>query len=293
MYAFGMKFAFAAQFTVESLSAHLLPDKLVRAGIPVLSARTLRKNTLEVRIRAKDVKKTFAILRGSCYNIENLRYCGLSRLLLTAFRAAGLLFGALLFLGAVLFSESRVLRVEVVGGGAYYAREVVAALREEGVGFLSPMPKDTGRITARILALPRVEFCAFKRRGSTLTVEVQCAESAAPIAGMPLVSSVSGVISELIVLRGTPCVNVGDAVEAGQTLVENYALAGEEKLPVLVLAKAKIKREVDTVYALSEAQAAAQALLDYGEFTEIHTSKTQRGWRVWGVAEITVSLNLA
>ncbi len=282
-----------ARFTVRSLSAQCVPDKLARAGVPVLCVRMRQKNTVEVHIRAKDVKKTFAILRGSCYNIENLGYFGLARLGANAVRAAGLLFGAVLFLAAVLFCESRVLAVEVVGGGAYYAREVLSVLEEEGVGRFAPMPKDTGRLTARILRLRNVEFCSFKRRGGILTVEVQCAESEAPIAGMPLVSSVSGVISELIVLRGTACVSVGDAVEKGQLLVENYSMTGDKKTPVIVIAKAGIVREIDAVYALEgEAQAAAQAALDFGEFREIHISKTKGGWRVQGTAEVVCALNL-
>lgn len=283
----------SAVFTVESLSAARVPDKLAREGIPVLSVRPCGKNRIEVQIRAKDVEKTFAILRGSCYNIGGLQYCGLSRLFRGLPRAAGLLFGALLFLGLVLFFEGRVLEVEVVGGGAYYAREVVALLKEEGVGVLSPMPRDTGRLVSRVLGLPGVEFCACKKRGGVLTVEVQCAENAAPIADMPMVSTVSGIVTELVVLRGTACVNVGDRVEKGQTLVENYSLVGEEKRPTAVLAKAKIAREVDMTYALSEAQALAKALLEFGDFTEIHTEKTQTGWRIYGTAEVTVSLNLA
>ncbi len=279
-------------FTVRSLSAHRAVEKLARAGVAVRACRPLQKNAVDLKIRAKDAKKSFAILRGSCYNIENIRYCGSARLLREAVRAAGLLLGALFFLFAVRFAEGRVLAVEFTGSGAYYQREIEAMLREEGVGPFSPMPADTARLTARVLSLPRVEFCAFKKRGGVLTVEVQCTDGVEPIAGMPLTSNVSGVVETLVVIRGTPLVEEGAAVEKGDLLVGDYLLVGEEKLPALVIAKAVIRRDISVEYELGEAQAIAQALLDFGELAELHTGKTEKGWRVEGVARTTVSLNL-
>ena len=279
-------------FYVSSLSAYRAVEKLRRADIPVLSCREVQKNVLDLHIRAKDMKKGFAILQDSCYNIENIRYFGVENLRRKAIAAAGLLVGVLLFFGCVFFSESRVLKVEVVGSGAYYEREVRTILSEEGVGNFSAMPADTGRMTARLLALPRVEFCAFKKRGGVLTVEVQCSENIQPIAGMPLLSPVAGTIESLTVVRGTPLLNVGDAVEAGQTVVGDYFIAGENSYPSLVIARLTVRRTFSADYALSEEQALAQALLDFGEIKEVHTSKTSDGWHVEGVAFATVSLNL-
>ena len=279
-------------FEVKSLSAQRAAEKLVKEGIPVLSAREIEKNVLDLNIRTKDMKKAFAILQSSCYNIENVRYRGVARLVRQAFAASGLLAGALLFALAVFFAEGRVLKVEVTGNGAYYEREVVAILREAGVKSFSPMPKDTGALTASILALPRVEFCSFKRAGGILTVEVQCAENVVPLAGMPLTSPVTGVITELIVVRGTALFAVGDEVASGDIVIADYTLRGEEKTSVIAIGSVTVMSEFSIEYELSEEEAIAQAMLDFGENAEIHIEKTNGGWRVEGVCYKTASVNL-
>lgn len=275
----------SVQFTVRSLTVHRVPEKLLRGGVTVLACRGTEKNALEVKIARKDAEKAFAILRGSCYNIENVREVGLSRLLCAARTSAGLLAGALLFLALILFFESRVLLVRVEGSGACYEREILAILGDEGVSTLSPLPWDTGLITARVLALPRVEFCSFRSQGGILTVEVQCSENAEPIADMPLTSSVDGVVESLLVLRGRPLVSEGERVERGQTLVEGGGS--------FVVAKATISYEVRRVYAGSERAARAQAALDFGDLTKIRIGKTEQGWLAEGIARATVSRNLA
>ncbi len=275
-------------FSVRSLSASHALEKLRRAGIPVLSCRAPEKNVLELEIRRKDAKKSFAILRGSCYNIENVRPVGLTRLLAWAAEAAGLLLGILFFAAAVLFSESRVLLVKVEGSGACYEREVRAILRDCGVREFSAMPEDTGEIAARILALPRTEFCALSKRGGILTVNVQCTDSEQPIAVMPLVSTVSGRLVELVVISGTPRKQVGEEVRAGEVLVEACTEFG----PALVMARAVIEDTITAEYALPEEEARAQAFLDFGELSDLHIDKTETGWRIEGKKRTVLSLNL-
>ena len=52
----------AVEFTVESLSAYRAPDKLARAGIPVLSAKPISKTCIRLKVAGKDRKKAFAII---------------------------------------------------------------------------------------------------------------------------------------------------------------------------------------------------------------------------------------
>ncbi len=284
---------FVVSFRVTGLSSHLVADKLARAGIAVLRLTRVEKNTVEVRIRAKDRKKAFAILPRSCYNITEIRTHGLACAAQTAARSAGLLLGGVVAAALVLFAESRVLAVRVEGSGAYYEREVRAILKEEHADLFSPMPRDTARLAARVLALPRVEFCAFRREGGVLTVEVQTVQNIQPIAGMPLVSEVDGILEELIVVRGTPLLREGDEVHAGDVLVKDSAVIGGREVPSLVIASAVVSHPVSAEYAASSAEAAlSMAALEYGELTQSHTYEIQTGWRVEGVAHTTFSLNL-
>ncbi len=271
-------------FTVESLSADRAIQKLAREGIEV-SARKLQKNAVDIRIRAKDSKKSFAILQGSCYNIKNVRYYGLEKLRRAALRGMGLIVGCILFLAGTLFLESRVLTCEVVGSGAYYEREVRQILSEEGVTPLSPLPKETGHIVARVLSLPRVEFCTVAGRGGVLTVTVRCVGDIAPLAGIDLIAPASGRLEALFIVKGTPLHAVGEQVREGEAVV---AAEGG-----VVIARLAVSFPVAREYqGETEEEALGMAQFDFGDLTEIHTQKTESGWKIEGVAHVAASLNL-
>ncbi len=280
----------AVELTVEGLGVHRVLEKLARAGVETLLAEPVQKNVLKVRIRGKDRKKVFAILRGSCYNIKKVRYLGAERAVRALVRGAGLAFGVLFFLVAVPLAESRVLRVNVVGNGAYYEREVRAILARAGVKEFSAMPSQTGALSAEILSLPRVEFCSFHTAGGVLTVEVRVSDEAPALSGEPLLAPVRGVVEELVVVRGTALVSVGDAVEAGQAVVGNFTLSGEERRPAAVIARVTVRTEIAREYALGEREARAQAALDFGD-AALTWRKTDGGWFAEGSALVTGAIN--
>lgn len=276
---------FGREFTVEGLGAERAVEKLVRGGVPVLSAQKLQKNAVRIRVDGKHGKKVFAILQGSCYNITKSRPVGWERLAHSLVKHAGLLAGMALFLGAVAFFQGRVLRVSVVGSGSYYRAEVLSVLSESGTGFLSPVPAERSAITARILALPRVSFCSLSHEGGVLTVCVEVEDEAAPLVYGALCSPASGVVEALTVVRGISCVSVGDEVASGDVIVQQ---AGEDA----VIARVAVRYPVDTEYGGSEAAARAQAYLEHGEIADIQTQKTETGWRITGTALAVAERNL-
>ena len=278
---------------VEGLGVFRVVDKLARAGIEVCGARSPQKNAVEITIRGKDVPKTFAILRGSCYNIKKVRPIGAARLLAQGKRAAGLLLGGLFFLAAVCFCETRVLAVRVEGSGAYYEGEIRSLLQEEGVGVFSAPPEDTGYLVARILALPRVEFCTVGMRGGVLTVTVEAGTETVPLVPAPLCAPADGVVEELIVVRGTPLVAVGDEVRRGDVAVACRTVLGGREIPVAVMAKIAVRYGVEREYELGEREAAAQALLDFGTLENMKLQRTERGFLVTGDCIAVAAAGLA
>ncbi len=274
-----MMLAYAIE--VEGLSAYRAADRLRREGIPLLSVKKCPKNRIEIVINAKERKKVFTILRHSCYNIKKFCPVGLMRILQRAVRAVGLLFGGIVAALSVLFLQGRVLRIQVTGSGAYLEPQIVALLGEHGVGFLSPMPAGNELIPA-VLSLPRVHFVSFKGESGVLTVDVEVGEETEPLAFEPLLAPIAGTVEELVVFGGTPLVEVGGSVEKGQKLVAPYVLLGEEERPSLVIARVVVRFPVAREYALSEEGARLQALLDFGEISELHTTRTAQGWLVEG-----------
>lgn len=280
------------ELTIEGLCAYRAIDKLAAAGTPVLAAEKVRKNAVTVWVNGKDRKKVFAILQGSCYNIKKVRFRGFERVKAECIKSAGLLVGAVFFLCAVAFAQGRVLRVEIAGSGAYYAEEVKEILSLGGVKRFSSVPKDTAMLSAQILSLPRVSFCSLKLSGGVLTVNVEVSDENALLEGKPLLAPCDGVVEELVVVRGTALAEVGSSVKKGDVIVANSASGEGGTRPVIVIARVKIGFPVAAEYALTEAQALAQAYLDYGEITEIHTTKTENGWLVEGAGHAETAINL-
>ena len=225
-----MKFGKFGKLRIEvsSLSCDRVLDKLAREKIAVFSARKTRKNQISFEVLAKDSEKVFAILRGSCYNIVEVRGRGLNLFYKKCLSCVGLILGAALFCLLVLGAEKRIFRIDVVGSGAYYEPQIIKLLEEGGVKKFSEAPKETAEISAKILSLPRVSYCSIGAKGGILTVEVRVSEETVPLKSEKLSAPLSGKIEEMTVLRGTPLAAVGDEVQAGQILVENYAISNTD-----------------------------------------------------------------
>lgn len=277
---------FGAEFTVEGLSAERAVEKLAQGGVPVLSAEKIQKNAVRFRVDGKHSKKVFAILQGSCYNITKSRPVGWARAVRSLAAHAGLLAGAALFWCAVAFFQGRVLKIDVVGSGAYYRSEVLSVLTESGAGLFSPVPQEKAAITARILSFPRVSFCSLSHEGGVLTVCVEVEDEALPLAVGALTAPADGTVESLTVVRGRACVSVGDEVRAGDPVAE--PAAGEN----YAIARVAVRYAVDAEYTGSEESARAQSYLDYGEIADLQSQKTENGWRITGSALAIAAVNL-
>ena len=277
---------FGREFEIEGLGAERVAEKLVRGGVPVLGARIVQKNVVRIRVDGKHGKKVFAILQGSCYNIKKSRPVGWERVVHAFMKHAGLAVGAVLFVCAVVFFQGRILKIDVVGSGAYYRAEVLSVLSERGASFLAPVPAEKAGITARILALPRVSFCSLSHEGGVLTVRVEVEDEALPLVVGALTAPADGTVESLTVVRGRACVSVGDEVRAGDPVAE--PAAGEN----YVIARVAVRYAVDAEYTGSEESARAQSYLDYGEIADLQSQKTGNGWRITGSALAIAAVNL-
>lgn len=266
--------------------------KLAREHIPVLAARRVQKNALAVTVAAKDSKKVFAILRGSCYNVKKVRPLGAARVREAVRRSCGLVCGGALALGLVCALETRVLKVEITGSGAYYESEVLALLAEDGIGPLAPVPEKTELLTSRILELPRVSFASLRFEGGVLTVCVEVSDGETAWDRAPMKAPRAGILEELVVLRGTPCAAVGQEVEAGQTLISERVLYGEREERVIVMGYAVLRCPVEGVFAGSKEGAFDAARLAFGEDAELFSEKTEEGWRIYGTARLTIASHI-
>lgn len=278
------------QILVEGVSAFRAVDKLNGNGIGVLNARKTQKNALLIELDCKDVKKGFAILRGSCYNVKKVRDFGVLHSVRRRAPRWGLVLGAALFLACVSFAQSRVLRVDVVGSGAYYATEVLAILRENGVQTGRGFSQEESSLTAQILSLPRVSFCSIKLYGGILTVEVQVSDEGRALTSGDLLSPYTGEVRAITAVRGIPLVAVGDRVERGDALVQAKR---EDGTGIFAIASVQIAYSFRAVYTVeSREEAYGLACLEFGEIEELALRQTEGGWLAEGRSVATVAINM-
>ena len=211
---------FLVKLKIEGLYPEGVISKLKREEIPLFHVQKRDKKTLELCVERKYRKKVFTILEHSCYNIVKAEPFGLSRAVEWGKNRIGFFIGAILFALLCALSNLFILRIEVVGTGDYYRREVLSVLGENGVGIgRRYSDKNAAEITAQILAFENVSFCSLKKSGSVLRVEVQTSASTPTPQRGALVSPASGTVYSLTVIRGTAQVAEGDTVEKGQLLV--------------------------------------------------------------------------
>ena len=206
---------------VDAVSPLRAVDALARAGITVYGVQKCSPTRLKICIREKDFQKVFAILRGSCYTVKKAEDSRARKWLRRALLRPAFTAGLALFFVLAAASNFFVLRIDVVGSGARYRERAEQILAEAGIRAFAPYAADSADAARRaILDLPGVVFAAIEREGSCVTVTIEEEEEApAPAYARALYAPASGEVEELVVLRGTPTVSVGDSVTVGQELV--------------------------------------------------------------------------
>lgn len=266
--------------------------KLSRAHIALYS---LKKEGAATTFAVKDktVKKVFAIFAHPCYNVCVVKYSAARSLLMRASSRAGLLVGCAVFAAAVIFAQSFVFKVEVVGSGAYLAPQVVAILREQGAeaGKLF-RGLDRPVTISRIMSLPSVTFCSVEKRGTALIVDVECSGSPFSHAvRTPLYSPVAGQVTSVVAVCGTPRVGAGDEVNIGDELISPlYTDASGNSaeclcvgyVSILVQASVTSAAEEESEEALSSALAAVNLYSQEAEITS-YTVKTSSNGVIYTV----------
>lgn len=147
-------------------------------------------------------------------------------------RRRGLLIGPILFLLLVYLSSLFVWQVKVVGNHTVAEDEILALARRENVcvGALTSSIQEAEAQEAILANCGQLVWCGIHREGSRVTIEVvektrrrtqvkKCGD---------IVARRDGVLTELIVLRGTARKKVGDTVRQGDVLIEGIETYEEE-----------------------------------------------------------------
>lgn len=256
-------------------------------------------------VKDKDIKKVFAIFGKPCYNVKVITKSRKERILRFFKLRAGLIFGAVMFIAAVIFSNTLVLKIEISGSGSYLEPEVRRIVYDEGAREFKPLSGFNASVaTGRILALPQVTFCNIQKKGSVLAVDVQVdGEHFQSVSRKPLIADTDGIVRNVVAVCGTAAVAAGDGVKAGDTLIYAHMLAGEKIVDCIAAGYAELEcRGTTEFFAGSESEeslksAYSSLLLEDGEIlSRKHTVKPTDGGVIY-VIDFTylhkLSINLS
>lgn len=218
-------------FTVESSASTKIASAVTKSGVKILSLKKEGKNTV-IHTNFKHRPVIIALLNQLCYNYKLVSYGFMKSVKDFAARkglAAGLLAAMLFFMLTPLYT----LRIEVKGD--YPKDEVLSALESLGISAGGRAKVDCSLLEESLLKLDGVASASVEKKGTTLIVNIlsELPEQDVYIYGGtgPLVATADAVVSRQIVYSGTALHKKGQTIRAGESVIADYVLVGEEKVP--------------------------------------------------------------
>lgn len=260
--------------------------RLRRAGIAVYHAKKIEPKKLRLDVKKKDVEKVFAIFCGACYNISTysaytvtaLGERGIYKYLRIVKNRAGLVLGGLLFVATVAFFDGFVFAVDFEGANVYQ-REARIALEEQGIRLFSPYDEEGAKgVVTKLLALDGMEYCAVKKSGMRVTVELRLSPfQTAQLQSGNMQAKHSGILLSLVTLRGEAQKKAGEKVRKGEVLVsDSFTTTDGGQVRVEPIAYARVACTHESVYdAKNETEAFAKAYLALGFSGEERITKRE------------------
>ncbi len=252
--------------------------RLRRAGISLYDIQKIAQNRILFSIKRRDKEKVLTLypqnkVETTAYRVKYLHPEGFGRYVSFMQRRVGLLIGGLLCIALLLASQPLVFTVDIIGDECY-RRDVLQALDEAGIQRFAPYKKgQEDLVCAKLLAMDGVEYCAMKKTGNRLAVEIR-------LSSFPKVKTETGkmqakhdgTVLSMTVLRGSPQKQIGDTVRKGETLVEDHFITedgGQVRVEIIARVCLACTWEGE-IEANSEEEAFAKAYLTVN-FTEQDT----------------------
>lgn len=293
------------QWRVSGIMPEKVVDRLQKAGICVFQVKKVEKKQILFCINKKDIEKAFAIYPNMCYNSSRESVYTFTRVSARSDREkkilknrfVGIALGIAVFFLTVTASSPLVFGIDVVGANVY-EREVIEILASEGIRLFAPYRSGREeKLTAKILALPSVEFCSVQKRGGAVRVEIRLnAFSTSEREAGDMLSPCDGTVINGVALGGTMLKRTGEKVGAGEPLVGAYFVTAEEtRVTATVVAKVKLLC-VDSLQGETEDGAIASAILFVeslnGTLLSIDTAQEGESWTATASYTLLVKKNM-
>ncbi len=189
-------------------------------------------NSVTVKIRPRDFKRLRPLLKKTGCRVKILQKRGALFLLLQGWRRKGLLLGIILFCLLPYLLSVFVWKIDIQGNKIISVEEISVILENNGVhkGVL----KDNIDLFALekkfLLELKELQWIGISLDGVCLNIQVVERQGKTPSLDTvaSLVAAKDGLIVDILVLAGEACVQAGDTVQKGQTLITGKITRREE-----------------------------------------------------------------
>lgn len=232
-------------YKINGLNLDRFINTVKKRGVNLYDIKKIGNKTLIVSVKFSESEKFFAIAEEMCYNIKKVKESGVLYPFLQMWRSVGVIIGALLIFLSAIYFDGVIFSVNFAGSGAVYKRDVEKYLSNRGIGRFSRFADiDLKTLEDEILAFhPNLSFASCKKQGSVLKIDLAASQDKVEkLSGnvYELRSDVSGVIESIKVYRGTAICSVGQAVSAGDLLVDGVAIIKDQTVKINVLASVSI-----------------------------------------------------
>lgn len=199
--------------------------------------KLLKKNNIEMKniertdhktiffdVKVIKLKKLFAILSNSCYNISVQNYYGLMRYLDFFKKRLGYICGTIIFVTALCLSNLFVSDIKIYGTNSISIVEILIVLNNHGLSIGSIISKYNTEEIESILSkeFDTISLCSVIKKGTQIVVNIkekQTLDYNFDVSQQDIVAKSNGTILSLDVIQGTSNFKVGDSFSAGDVLV--------------------------------------------------------------------------
>ncbi len=220
---------------VESFNRAGVVNALAKENVAVFDVVRHSSREFGFYVEKKELRKTFAILDGMCYNYTAESFSSLGKRVRGVLKRAGLIAGVVVFSVLVALSRGYIWRIDVSGNETVPDKVIEKALTANHIAVGKKLSGfDSEAVAAVLRGIDGIKLATAKRVGTTIAIEVfESDEIAPPLAfsDTDILSDYDATVTRIVAREGTVLVKPGQNVFKGAPLIGAYRVTEEGAEP--------------------------------------------------------------
>lgn len=216
---------------IEGYNQNRLLNECMKQGVTLYETERVSACELRVKVAARDLKKTFAILEKLCYTYSVVKSLGAVHALLSRTVRLGLLASLAMLIALYALSYGFIWRIEITGNAKVDTLTIVNSLTEQSIKVGASKKKvDEKSVESALRRLDGIAEASCVKRGTTLKISVMEDLDYVPRPSgnnAEILSQYDAEITRYTVRSGTAKVKVGQRVAKGSVLISGEIIGTE------------------------------------------------------------------